>query len=203
MGRLRSTRRAVLGAMAGLLIAPSPMSAAPPSVPRGAERRIAAFPDTASVEGWRPIDDRVMGGRSRSSATWSRDEALVFSGELSLEQGGGFASLRRELGSADLGGSTGLRLVVRGDGRDYRINLRDRALAMAADEGTQHRALFRADGSWAVRWLPWSAFVASRRGRLAVDAPPLDIRSIASVGLMTAFRDPGPFRLEVRSIEAA
>ena len=192
----------MLRAIATLITAPPAMASTPAFAPAVVARRIAVFPDVASVAAWRPIDDRVMGGRSRSSATWSEDGALVFSGELSLDQGGGFASLRTELGSVNLGGSTGLRLVVRGDGRRYRINLRDRVQAMEPDQGTQYRALFTADGQWATRWLPWSAFVASRRGRVLPDAPPLDISSIASAGLMTAFRDPGPFRLEVRSIEA-
>jgi len=30
----------------------------------------------------------------------------------------------------------------------------------------------------------------------------LSLDAIVSVGLMTAFREPGPFRLELRSIEA-
>lgn len=190
-------------ALASLSV-PSVAGAVPASPPIGpASRVVARFDDPATVEPWRPLDDRVMGGRSRSSAVWSPEAALVFAGELSLEQGGGFASLRAEVEPMDLRGTSGLLLVARGDGRDYRLNLRDRALAQRADEGTQFRATFRAEpGGWQRCWLPWSAFAATRRGRLLPGVAPLSLDAIVSVGLMTAFREPGPFRLELRSIEA-
>lgn len=197
-------RRALLGAWIGVMALPLPgRSDARSAIVPGDIRMVATFPDPASVRAWRPIDDRVMGGQSRSSATWSSSEAaLVFSGQLSLDQGGGFASLRADIDSLDLSGTRGLRLLVRGDGRDYRINLRDRWLAQVADDGTQFRATFRADSHWETRLLPWTEFVATRRGRTLPEARSPRIDALVSIGWMTAFREPGPFRLEVRRIEA-
>lgn len=200
----QALRRALLGAWIGVMALPRPgRSDAKSTIVPDETRIVATFPDPASVRAWRPIDDRVMGGQSRSSANWSSsDAALVFSGQLSLEQGGGFASLRAEFDPLDLSGSRGLRLMVRGDGRDYRINLRDRSLAQAADDGTQFRATFRADSRWETRQLPWTDFIATRRGRALPEPRSLRIDALVSLGWMTAFREPGPFRLEVRRIEA-
>ena len=72
---------------------------------------------------WVIVNDDVMGGRSRAEAT-TDEQGLRFSGVLSLENNGGFASTRRLVSEAPAG-ATGLRLQVRGDGRSYQVRLRD------------------------------------------------------------------------------
>ena len=52
------------------------------------------FSDPRSVEAWRAIDDRVMGGVSRSRLRHERAGHAVFEGEVSLALNGGFASVR-------------------------------------------------------------------------------------------------------------
>ena len=164
---------------------------------------IARFETAGAVSPWQAIDDRVMGGRSRSTASWSPEGALVFAGSVSLERGGGFASLRAEVGPIDLTGSRGLLLIARGDGRPYRFNLRDRRQASGTDEAVQFQARFTPGEYWGEHWLPWPDFVAVRRGRALPDAAPLEIGAVMSLGLMTGFREPGAFRLELRGIETA
>lgn len=61
---------------------------------------------------WISVDDDVMGGHSRGSAVL-RDGVLRFAGALSLEDNGGFASIRAR-GAFDLPGAFGMRLRVRG-----------------------------------------------------------------------------------------
>jgi len=164
---------------------------------------ITRFETAAAVQPWRAIDDRVMGGRSRSTASWSPGGTLVFAGSVSLERGGGFASLRAEIGPIDLTGTRGILLIARGDGRPYRFNLRDRRQASGTDEAAQFQARFTPGEHWGEHWLPWPDFVAVRRGRPIPEPAPLEIGAIMSLGLMTGFREPGPFRLELRGIEAA
>ena len=58
---------------------------------------VAEF-DSSEAEslGWRVVDDGVMGGRSKGNIKVSDDGILTFSGKLSLENNGGFSSLRTE-----------------------------------------------------------------------------------------------------------
>ena len=58
------------------------------------------------------ITDQVMGGRSVSRAELA-DGALLFAGDLSLEHGGGFASIRSPAADFGLQGCTGLTLLAR------------------------------------------------------------------------------------------
>ena len=43
---------------------------------------------------WRIVNDGVMGGLSSSKAIVNDDNKIIFSGNVSLENNGGFASLR-------------------------------------------------------------------------------------------------------------
>jgi hypothetical protein len=52
------------------------------------------FSDPSAVDAWRAIDDRVMGGISRSQLRHDPTAHAVFEGLVSLEQNGGFASVR-------------------------------------------------------------------------------------------------------------
>jgi monofunctional biosynthetic peptidoglycan transglycosylase len=138
-----------------------------------------------------------MGGVSRGNLR-GEETVGVFCGELSLEHGGGFASVRREPEAFALSAYAGLLLHVRGDGRCYQLRLRTNQLF----EGAAYRALFQPPaGEWQRVGLPWQAYEAVFRGRRLEDAPPLDPDTIQQVGFLIADKQPGPFRLEVAWVE--
>jgi len=147
---------------------------------------------------WRAINDDVMGGISDGSMQ-VKDGKGVFSGEISLENNGGFASVRRDPERFDLSDHQGLVLHVRGDGRRYQLRLRTDQLF---DDGA-YRALFQPPaGEWQRVVLPWHDFEAVFRGRRLVDAPSLDPGAIQQLGFLIADKRPGPFRLEVAWLAA-
>ena len=77
-----------------------------------------------------PVDDRVMGGRSASRFRIAPEGIGVFEGVVSLENNGGFASVRSGIDNVDLGSAAGVLIRVRGDGSHYRLSLRnDRRLS--------------------------------------------------------------------------
>jgi monofunctional biosynthetic peptidoglycan transglycosylase len=159
-------------------------------------RLLFDFADPARAGGFAPLDDVVMGGRSRSRATLEGGR-LVFAGTVSLEDGGGFASIRSRPSAWKLGGLAGLRLWVRGDGRRYKLNLR----TDPASEGVTWQAYFDTrPGAREEVDLLFGAFVPTYRGRQVPDAGPLDPARIATVGFLVADGQDGPFRLEVQAI---
>jgi NADH dehydrogenase [ubiquinone] 1 alpha subcomplex assembly factor 1 len=147
--------------------------------------------------GWYSIDDPVMGGVSSSRAEWTSVGAMRFAGVVSLENNGGFASIRSAAGNHDLVGCGGLALRVKGDGKTYRLNLKpdDRF------DGLQYQAAFRTSGAWEDIRLPFAAFEPRFRGRPVPDAPVLNPSRVASVGLLISDRQAGPFTLEIERIE--
>jgi monofunctional biosynthetic peptidoglycan transglycosylase len=124
---------------------------------------------------WQAINDGVMGGLSQSQLSGTSAGTAVFMGVVSLENNGGFASVRMSLDEADLSEYDGLALRVLGDGKRYRLRLRseDRSDAVA------YQATFDTAGDvWQVVEIPFASFLPTYRGRTPRDAPPLDISKI-------------------------
>ena len=149
--------------------------------------------------GWFPVNDGVMGGVSRSTMDVSADGTGVFAGMLSLENNGGFASVRTDIRAYDLSTFSGLVLRVRGDGRRYQVRLRTggryRSLAYKAEFDT------RAD-TWITVELPFADFQPTVRGYRPRNAPPLNLSSVREFGILLGDGREGPFRLEVERIMA-
>lgn len=143
---------------------------------------------------WRSVNDGVMGGVSSGGIEASPD-GLVFEGELSLENNGGFASVRRLI-EADVSAAAGLQLRVRGDGRTYQVRLRrdDRF------DGIAWRAEFRSSTRWQTVTLDFNDFEPVFRGRRVADAGPVVPAKIRQIGFMVADKTAGPFRLEIGAI---
>jgi len=152
--------------------------------------------DNAGCDRWFAIDDRVMGGVSRSGMEYSGHGTGVFRGAVSLDSGGGFASVRLNLSGQSLEGAHGVRLRVRGDGKLYKLSLRGER----DFNDVLHQASFVAPADWADVDLPLDSFEPRFRGRPVPDAAPLDVSAIASIGLMISARQAGEFRLEIESI---
>ena len=149
---------------------------------------------------WRVINDGVMGGLSRGDASLSDESTLVFSGVLSLENRGGFSSIWSPPAVDDLGDSDVLVLRVRGDGRDYYVNLKNRGDSAAGS----HRLLIRTQSDqWQIVSLPFDDFKYTRFGQQTPGSTPLDSSQIRQFGFTISDKKPGPFRLEVDWIKAA
>lgn len=160
-------------------------------------RNLVDFASPTSVTDWSAIDDRVMGGASRSLLRYDPAGHAVFEGIVSLEHNGGFASVRS--GTLDLAAPGAVRcsLEVRGDGKRYKLNLRTEE---AWDAANYQAAFTPAAGAWTLVRLPLSAFLPTFRGQHLPGTPPLDPGRVRRIGLMIGDRQDGAFALAVRSI---
>jgi NADH dehydrogenase [ubiquinone] 1 alpha subcomplex assembly factor 1 len=149
---------------------------------------------------WSAVDDRVMGGVSRSRMRWDPLGFGSFEGRVSLENNGGFASVRALVPIPLPSQAEVLVLRVRGDGKRYALTLRtDRTF-----DGVAYHAGFVAPTTaspdkWEAVTLMRAAFVPRFRGRL-VNAPVLQFEHARQIGLMVSDGQAGEFRLDVRSL---
>jgi hypothetical protein len=140
-----------------------------------------------------------MGGVSSGGAEITGDRTLLFSGEVSLENSGGFASIRSVAREWDLGAYDGIEIRVRGDGKRYKLNLK----TGSEFDGVMYRVPFETvEGEWRTLRFPFSDFVPSFRGRTVPDAPPLDPARIVTFGFLISDKQEGSFRLEIARIGA-
>ena len=160
---------------------------------------IVDFAEPASIR-WSIVNDDVMGGRSTSKMEYSDDGSALFTGFVSLENNGGFASTRAAFPSLNLSGYAGVILKVRGDGRRYQLRFR----TDDAYDGVAYRATFdTASGEWLELKLRFADFQASFRGSVLSDVDPLDPAQIRQMGFLIADKKEGPFRLEIAWVKAA
>ena len=157
-------------------------------------RMLFDFRDPNTVRYWQNIDDPVMGGVSSSRITQGESFA-VFAGRLSLENNGGFASVRGRVAPADLTGFEKLVARVRGDGKIYVCQLR------TSDAVYWLRFETRA-GGWQEFALPFAEFVPTYFGAPRPNGTPLNPAAIGEYGFLIADKQEGPFSLEVAWIVA-
>jgi hypothetical protein len=155
------------------------------------------FDDPADAALWRPVDDVVMGGVSSSAFEQAETGVARFRGNVSLENYGGFASVRTVPRDWDTAGATAFVLRVRGDGKTYKFTIR----TGDGFDGIQYQQRFTATaGTWSDVRLPVRDFVATFRGRKVPFAPSLDPAQVRALGLMISDKQAGFFQLEVDRI---
>ncbi len=156
------------------------------------------FGNPAEANCWYAVNDTVMGGVSQSSFTVMPAGVGVFSGELSLENNGGFSSVKRDVETGYLEGVEAIALRVKGDGRRYQFRLKmdrsDRTLSYRAEFDTQ-------PDKWLTVSLPLQLFEPVFRGRTVGDAPSIVPERVQEMGLLLAGKQRGSFRLEIDWIE--
>ena len=148
---------------------------------------------------WSIVNDTVMGGRSKSS--WKRLDGknAKFAGTLSLENNGGFCSVRTYPKDLGLDKTEGFLIKVLGDGRSYSLNARSRK----ARGGVNYRANFATTkGKITEFWLPFKEFKPCWRGSQIKDLPTLKGGDIEGIGFLLGDKKPGVFKLEIVKIVA-
>lgn len=146
---------------------------------------------------WRSVDDPVMGGVSESAFVAADDHA-VFTGTVSLDHGGGFASVRAPEDSYDLGDHEGLRLRLRGDDKHYWFTA-----YTEAGRSISYRTRLAPPTEWTTLEVPFDTLTPYRRGTKVSDAPSFAPTQVRTIGFLIADEQQGPFRLEVAWVRAA
>jgi len=156
------------------------------------------FSTLTNASVWQVVNDDVMGGVSSSRFEVTNGMA-VFRGEVSLENNGGFASVRSRPAPHDLKGCDAFVIRVRGDGRRYKFTARtDRTF----DSAIYQLTFATKKGAWEEHRLLMRDFVPTFRGRVLTGEPPLDPASVTSLGFLISDKQEGPFRLEIAWIKA-
>jgi uncharacterized surface protein with fasciclin (FAS1) repeats len=169
------------------------MAAEPMSKP------LVAFDDASAGRQWLSVNDGVMGGISRGGFRITDDKTLEFSGNLSLENNGGFASIRTRPADLEMGGYDTMALRVKGDGRTYNFNLRTSSSRAA---GSYRAPMKTQKNAWQEIRISLNDFEYTAYGRRVRGVEPLRADKVRSVGFTLSDKKAGPFRLEVSWIRA-
>ncbi len=147
---------------------------------------------------WQIVNDGVMGGLSRRESHPLTKTKMRFSGNLSLRNNGGFASVRSRPKTLNLSNEASINIRVKGDGRTYTLNLYvpTRRTAFSYQQTFPTKA-----GEWVDLYLPITRFQAKSFGRPVNRA--LNASEVTSIGILLGDKKPGAFDILVDKIEVA
>ena len=157
------------------------------------------FNESKTESPWIAVNDGVMGGLSQGSAK-IKDGLLHFSGSLSLENNGGFSSIRTPGTSHDLTTAKSMILRVKGDGRTYQLRISTDARFRGSRISYSAEFATKTD-EWIEVTVPFATLKPTYRGN-ALDGPPLDLSKVEEIGLLIGDKRTGSFSLKVDWIKA-
>ena len=156
--------------------------------------------DQSDVSDWFNQNDTVMGGVSDSNTTWI-DGHLIFSGDLSLDNNGGFTStfgpINDQLPTL-MSGAESIIVTARGDGKTYLMQIRNY-------DNTRYIQRFTTVADVEQDYvLPLTDF-ESVDWRLSVipNAAPIDTTTIGQIGFYLLDKQVGPFEIAISSIRTS
>lgn len=161
---------------------------------------IFEFQNANEIDAWQIVNDGVMGGMSQSKVAWNKKEnTLEFSGNVSMENNGGFASVRAIPQDFTPGEFKKIKFRVKGDGKTYKFRMRNSknfdGIAYSLDFETEK-------GKWKEIELAVDDFQPTFRGRIYSDYGKFDSKDLKQIGILIAGKQEGKFHLEIDWIRA-
>lgn len=143
---------------------------------------------------WRIVNDGVMGGLSSSKAIVNNDNKIIFSGNVSLENNGGFASLRSPVKDYDFSEFTGLELKLKTDGKLYSISMKETSYFT----GYFYTKSFETKkDEWIVVQIPFDQLKLYYFGQETKSNKKIPLDNIKEISLLIGDKQEGDFKAEI------
>jgi monofunctional biosynthetic peptidoglycan transglycosylase len=156
------------------------------------------FTEADPAKQWQTVNDGVMGGVSEGKFKITDAKTMEFFGTLSLANNGGFASVRTKGKKLSLEKGDTLVAKIRGDGRQFMLNLYPNRQRMAYS----YRATVQTKkDEWIEVKVPLEKFEATSFGRIVKNAGLVKPEEINSLGFMLGDKKAGPFKMEIEWIK--
>jgi hypothetical protein len=149
---------------------------------------------STSLKNWRIVDDVVMGGRSNGSVEFAPQGHLQFSGTISLENNGGFSSLRYDCPNTSVDDKSAVRVRLKGDGKQYQFRVRHK------NDRHSFITYFETNGDWQSVEFTLRELYPTFRGR-RLDLPDFNHNSISEIGFLIGNKKAESFSLLIEKIE--
>lgn len=118
------------------------------------------FNKDSAIQHWEIVDDRVMGGNSLGSFKLSPDGFGLFEGQISLENNGGFSSIRYRFKKIKVDEGNFIILKVKGDGKNYQLRIKENS-----SNSYSYIIPFATSGEWQEIKIAMKDMYPSFRGR--------------------------------------
>jgi len=152
------------------------------------------FNKKSQIDNWTVINDVVMGGRSEADFKINSNGYGIFSGQVSLENNGGFSSVRYRFESMDVIKYKKVILKLKGDGKIYQFRIK-------SDLSHAHTYVkhFQTSGEWETIEIDFKDMHPQFRGRV-LDMANYSGKRMTEIAFLIANKKAEAFRLEIDKI---
>ena len=152
------------------------------------------FTKNADLQKWYVVNDIVMGGRSAAKMKVDAEGHGLFEGHISLDNNGGFSSIKYEAGNTKLEGYSKFLIVLKGDGKAFQFRIKAKS-----DDYFSYVFNFETSGNWQTVEIPFSNMVASFRGQI-LDMPSFAGIYVEEIGFLIGNKKVEDFTLVIDKI---
>lgn len=153
------------------------------------------FNNKSNIQDWIVVDDVVMGGESTSTFKLNADGFGVFAGSISLENNGGFSSVRYQFEKINVKKYTKIRIKLRGDVKNYQFRLKSNS-----GDYYSYIKTFSTSGDWEEIVIPLKDMFPSFRGR-KLDQPNFSKDYFEEIAFLIGNKKAEKFKLLIDKIE--
>lgn len=152
------------------------------------------FNKESDISDWKIVNDAVMGGRSSSKFYLNEEGHGIFKGTVSLENNGGFASLRHRFNQKKIAGYKKAIILLKGDGKRYQFRMKTNK-----EDQQAYISYFETTGEWQTIEIMLSALEPTFRGR-KLNMPNFPAEELEEVGFMIGNKVNENFELVIDKI---
>lgn len=153
------------------------------------------FNINSSPKDWRIIDDGVMGGLSQGKFSIDATGNGVFQGDVSLENNGGFSSVRYQFDKLNVSKDSRISIRLKGDRKTYQFRVKDKI-----NNYYSYITTFKTSGDWQTIEIKLSDLYPSFRGQ-KLNSPNFNSDSIEEIVFLIGNKKKESFQLILDKIE--
>jgi len=153
------------------------------------------FQETSDISNWFVVEDRVMGGESNARFYINENGHAQFEGNVSLENNGGFASVRYDMAALKVNESGTISIRLKGDGKNYQFRVKNK------DQNEySYISEFSTSGEWEHITIELKEMYPTFRGR-KLDRPNFSHDKIEEITFLIGNKRNETFQLLIDKIE--
>jgi monofunctional biosynthetic peptidoglycan transglycosylase len=151
------------------------------------------------INNWVMISDKIMGGVSKCKLDYTQNE-MILSGDISLDNFGGFSSVKTTFGQYDLSEFKGVKIKFKSTNQKFAFTLEDnKNWTLPNYKGSFHSSKA---GTWEEKIIYFKDFkeyqIGEPTGKKIQDR---SLKNIVRMGIITTEKKEGPFSIQIDYIE--
>lgn len=158
------------------------------------QTEIFNFNADSNLNGWYIVDDSVMGGRSQGNFILNTDDHGEFKGFISLDNNGGFSSLRYRFKSMQINQYTKFVIKLKGDGKNYQFRVKSKE-----NQRYSYITEFKTSEEWQTIEVEFSTMYPSFRG-YKLNQPNYSGETVSEIAFLIGNKKKEAFKLEIDNI---